>query len=344
MQSAFKPFGEKDTGSFHEHYTRTRLQLTLIYSVISIALLVVSGSITRTVFSERLDQRFAIIVDRKDRVHSVFLPINADDVRSDLSNTLLLVNGVLVALSVLASYWLATRTLRPIQEAYDRQRQFLSDASHELRTPLAILQANLENERDGGAANLRMSAEGHLEEVKRMSALVSDVLSLSKLEHAGVDVAQEPMTVNDVLQKVVDRLAPIAAKHDVSLMLEDAPETFTILANEEPLIRVLTNIIENAILYNRPQGSVSISLQREDGNVRIDITDTGVGIAEKDVQKIFDRFYRADKSRSRRTGGSGLGLSIARSIVESFGGGIAMKSTVDVGTTVSITLPIHNAS
>lgn len=344
MQSAFKPFGERDTGSFREHYTRTRLQLTLIYSVISIALLVVSGSITRTVFSERLDQRFAIIVDRKDRVHSVILPINADDVRSDLSNTLLLVNGVLVALSVLASYWLATRTLRPIQEAYDRQRQFLSDASHELRTPLAILQANLENERDGGSSELRASAESHLEEVKRMSTLVGDVLSLSKLEHTGSDAAQVPMTVNDVLQKVVDRLSPIATKHHVNLTLEDAPETFTVLATEEPLIRVLTNVIENAILYNKPQGSVNVSMQREDGNVCIDIADTGVGIADHDVQKIFDRFYRADKSRSRRTGGSGLGLSIARSIVESFGGTIAMKSTVDIGTTVSIVLPIHNAS
>ena len=344
MQSAFKPFGERDTGSFREEYTRTRLQLTFIYSVISIALLVVSGSITRSVFSERLDQRFAIFVDRKDRVHSVLLPINADDVRSDLSSTLLLVNGVLVVLSVLASYWLATRTLRPIQEAYDHQRQFLSDASHELRTPLAILQANLENERDSGSSDLRASAESHLEEVQRMSALVSDVLSLSRLEHTGSDTEHAPIIVNDLLQKVVDRLSAIASNHHVALTLEDAPGTFSVLATEEALIRVFTNVIENAILYNKPEGSVVVSIEREDDTVRIDVADSGVGISGKDVQKIFDRFYRADKSRSRRTGGSGLGLSIARSIVESFGGTITMNSTVDIGTTVSIVLPIHNAS
>lgn len=344
MQSGFKRFGERDTGSFREEYARTRLQLTFIYSVISIALLVVSGSITRTVFSERLDQRFAIIVDRKDRVHSVILPINADDVRSDLSNTLLLVNGVLVLLSVLASYWLASRTLRPIQDAYEHQRQFLSDASHELRTPLAILQANLENERDSGNSDLRASAENHLEEVRRMSALVSDVLSLSKLEHTGSEAARIPLVVNDILQKVVDRISRIAETHHVTLTLEDAAETFVVLAAEEPFIRVLTNVIENAILYNKTDGSVTVSMEREDGAVRIDVADTGVGIGEKDVQKIFDRFYRADKSRSRRTGGSGLGLSIARSIVEAFGGTISMKSTVDIGTTVSITLPVHSAS
>ena len=191
---------------------------------------------------------------------------------------------------------------------------------------------------------MRVSAESHLEEVRRMSTLVSDVLSLSKLEHTGTEVTRVSLTMNDVLQTVVDRLSSIATKHRVTLTLEDAPETFTVLATEEPLIRVLTNVIENAILYNRTNGSVNVSMTRQDDSVRIDVADTGVGIAEHDVQKIFDRFYRADKSRSRRTGGSGLGLSIARSIVQSSGGTIAMKSAVDIGTTVSIVLPIHKAS
>ncbi len=344
MRNVFKPFGEKDTGSFREQYFKTRIALTAIYTGILVILLLISSGVTRTVFSERLSQRFALVIDRNDRIHPVVFPVDVRDVTEELSETLLIVNGILVCISVFISYRLATRTLRPIEEAYERQRQFLSDASHELRTPLAILQANLENERDGGSVDLRSSAKSHLEEVKRMSVLVSDVLSLSKLEHAGSETLRVPMVVNDVLQKVADRLSLIAVSHHVTLTLEDASETFTILAAEEPMIRVLTNVIENAILYNRPHGSVTVSMEREDETVKIDIVDTGVGIAEKDVQKIFDRFYRADKSRSRRTGGSGLGLSIARSIIESFGGAISMKSTVDVGTTVSITLPIHKAS
>lgn len=344
MQSVFKLFGEKDTGSFHSQYRKTRISLTAIYSVILVVLLAISSGVTRTVFSERLDQRFAIVVDKNDRIHSVVFPVNAADVREDLSDTLLLVNGILVGISVMLSYWLASKTLKPIQDAYDAQRQFLSDASHELRTPLAILQADLENERDSGTGAARQSAESHLEEVHRMSALVRDVLSLSKLEHVGAGMAPVPVVLNDVLQKVVDRLMAIATQHNVQILLEDASETFDVLALEEPLIRVFTNVIENAILYNRPQGSVVIALHHCGDSVAVDVTDTGTGIGAKDVEKIFDRFYRADKSRSRRTGGSGLGLSIARTIVESFHGTITMESTVDVGTNVHITFPIHKAS
>lgn len=344
MLKKFKQFGVRDTGSFHEHFQRTRSSLTVIYIALLMLILFISGAVTRAVFSERLDQRFAIVIKKGDRLHPVLLPVDADNVRSDLLSTLFLVNGALVIFSAIASYWLATRTLKPIQYAYERQRQFLSDASHELRTPLAILQANLENERDSGNADLRKSAESHLEEVQRMSTLVRDVLSLSKLEHAAEDLECVPLVLNDVLQKVVDRLMAIATQQRVSLVLNDAEETFAVLAVEEPLIRVFTNIIENAILYNRPEGSVTITLYRIGDNVITNIADTGIGIAKADVEKIFDRFYRADKSRSRRTGGSGLGLSIARSILESFQGRIIMESAVNVGTTVRITLPIHNAS
>ena len=143
MRNVFKRFGEKDTGSFREEYFRTRVALTAIYTGILVILLFISSGVTRTVFSDRLSQRFALVIDRNDRIHPVVFPVNVDDVTEDLSDTLLMVNGILVFLSVFISYRLATRTLRPIEEAYERQRQFLSDASHELRTPLAILQANL---------------------------------------------------------------------------------------------------------------------------------------------------------------------------------------------------------
>ncbi len=344
MQEGFKLFGEKDTGSFHERLLRTRSSLTLIYIALLVVILFISGAVTRAVFSQRLDRRFAVVIQGGDRLRPVLLPIDAENLRADLLSTLFLVNGALVIFSAIASYWLATRTLKPIQDAYEGQRQFLSDASHELRTPLAILQANLENERDGGSADLRKSAESHLEEVTRMSTLVRDVLSLSRLEHAADDLVLVPLVLNDVLQKVVDRLAAIATQQTITLVLHDAEETFFVLATEEPLIRLFTNILENAILYNRPEGSVTITMYRIGGDVITNMADTGVGIAKADVEKIFDRFYRADKSRSRRTGGSGLGLSIARSILESFHGRIIIESDVNVGTTVRISLPIHVAS
>lgn len=344
MRNVFKRFGVKDTGSFRDEYFRTRIALTAIYTGILVILLVLSSGITRSVFSERLSQRFALVIDQNDRIHPVVFPVNVENVTKDLSDTLMLVNGILVFVSVFVSYRLATRTLKPIEDAYERQRQFLSDASHELRTPLAILQANLENERDSGSAELRASAVSHLEEVARMSTLVRDVLSLSKLEHAGSSSARVPIILNDILETVVSRLSSIAKNNHVSLTLEDASETFTVLAAEEPFIRALTNLVENAIVYNKRDGTVTISARRDGEKVCITVEDSGVGISETDVQKIFDRFYRADKSRSRRTGGSGLGLSIARTIIESFGGSVTMTSVVDVGTTVLVRLPIHSAS
>ncbi len=344
MRNVFKRFGAKDTGSFRERYFSTRFRLTCIYSFVLVTLLIVSSGITRELFSERIERRFAIIIDRRDRVHSVVLPIDAASVRADLSSTLILVNGILVGISVVVSYWLASRTVKPIQEAYERQRQFLSDASHELRTPLAILQANLENEERSGSEEEKARAASHLEEVHRMSALVRDVLSLAKLENSEQSIHRVPVAMNAIVHQVVDRLAPIAATHGVSLIIDESSNPFTILAHEESMIRVLTNIVENAILYNRPHGKVTIALHREQNLGCIDVIDTGVGVADAEIQKIFDRFYRAEKSRSRRTGGSGLGLAIAREITESFGGTITMTSAVDVGTTVRLTFPIHTTS
>jgi len=157
-------------------------------------------------------------------------------------------------------------------------------------------------------------------------------------------VLRTPLLLNDVLQNVVDRLSRIAAQHTITITLEDASETLTVLAVEESLVRVFTNILENGIFYNTPNGSVTITLVRVHDTVRVDVVDTGVGMSDADTQRIFQRFYRADKSRSRRTGGSGLGLSISRAIIESFGGTITLKSAVDCGTTVSVTLPIHSTS
>lgn len=344
MRNVFKRFGERDTGSFHERYFSTRFRLACIYSLVVVALLVISGGITRELFSERIERRFAIVTNGHDRLRAVVLPIDAASVRTDLSHTLLVVNGVLVGISVVVSYWLASRTVKPIQEAYERQRQFLSDASHELRTPLAILQANLENEAQSGSEEEKARAMSHLEEVHRMSTLVRDVLSLAKLEYAEQHPVLIPVEVNAIARRVADRLAPIAASHHVSLLINGAKEPVMILAQEEPMIRMLTNIVENAIFYNRVDGKVTLTVSCENDGVCIDVTDTGVGVADAEIQKIFHRFYRAEKSRSRSTGGSGLGLAIVRAIVESFGGTVGMKSIVDVGTTVRLTLPIYIAS
>ena len=142
-------------------------------------------------------------------------------------------------------------------------------------------------------------------------------------------------------QPCTDRLVPIAQAHQITL--QDTVKNTTsimVLANKEMLIQALSNIIKNAILYNQEKGSVVISTELKHGVVTIIVQDTGVGIAAHDLEHIFERFYRADRSRSRVSGGSGLGLAITKSIIASFGGSIRITSALHKGTTVSITLPL----
>ncbi len=345
MQNGFKRFGEKGTALFKTKFFATRLSLTVVYMVLLAFFLVLSGAVTRSLFSEKLSVRFAHVERRGFGPAYLVVEPTADTVQSDLSQTLLIVDSVLILLAGIVSYALASLTIKPLQEAYEKQRQFLSDASHELRTPLAILQADLENERIGASEKALERITSHLEEVQRMSALVGDVLLLSKTEaETSTPLPFSPIDVNNVARHVCDRLSSLARRHDVPLLFQGFESPLVVSAHYDSLTRCLTNIVENAILYNCLLGTVTVTVRKEEENVCVDVVDTGMGIAEADVERIFDRFYRGEKSRSRRTGGTGLGLSIAKSIVESFGGTIALQSVLRRGTTVRLCFPLHNAS
>ena len=275
-------------------------------------------------------------------------PPNPDDVRADLFQVTILVDGTLLIVAGGLSYWLAGLTLRPIRAAYVRQRQFLSDASHELRTPLAILQTQLENEREATASPASRAAfDSNLEEIGRMTQLVNDLLTLSRL---GADPAspagEKTIDVVAVVRESMDRLRPIADRHRVALSLSVSDRMagrFTLAPNEEMLVQAFTNVIQNAILYNKENGRVDVTASSEGGHMTVTVADTGVGIAQEELRKVFDRFYRSEKSRSRQTGGSGLGLSIVHSILSFLGGSVSMTSDLGTGTVVTLKLPIHKA-
>lgn len=346
MQNGSKQSGGRGTGLFSKQFFATRLSLTLVYMALLAFFLVLSGGITRIAFSQKLDVRFAHFAHpRIGPTLSVLQAPSIDDVRADLSQVLFGVGGVLTLLAGIVSYTLASLTVEPIQAAYEKQRQFLSDASHELRTPLAILQADLENERIGASEKALERIESHLEEVQRMNSLVGDVLLLSKTEaETSTPFPVASVDVNVVTRHVCDRLLSLARRHDVPLSVHVFESPLIVLAHKDSLTRCLSNIVENAILYNCLLGTVTVTVKKEEENVCIDVVDTGMGIAPEDVEKIFDRFYRGEKSRSRRTGGTGLGLSIAKSIVESFGGTITLHSVLRRGTTVQIRFPLQSAS
>ncbi len=350
MQNAFKLFGAKDTESFDLYFKQSRVILTSIYVVIVALILLFSGSITRFVFSQRITDRYErfqhATQEHPDRIPP---PPNAIEVRQDLVETVLTVNLTLLLLTGILSYWFAGSTLQPIRKAYHKQRRFLSDASHELRTPLAILQTNLENERDSApSSEMRQQIESHLEEVARMRNLVQDLLTVSQLHRDTLPTNETwiPVNLTDVLSNTVERISPIAQKAHITLTLQShTQEPLFIMAPRAELVaHAFTNVIQNAILYNKENGSVNITLNTHDTQVKIRIADTGIGIAKEEIKSVFKRFYRSDKSRSRQSGGSGLGLSIVESIVSALGGHVAMQSEPEKGTIVTISLPIHRAS
>lgn len=347
MRNAFKRFGARDTSSREDRFARTRLWLTLVYVAVLAVILLASGGITRVLFSQRLDHRLRddlpkeIVMVLPADIEARRLVTSPEEVRDDLRDTVLLVNGLLLVIAAALSYVLAGLTLRPIRNAYERQRQFLGDASHELRTPLAILRADLENERERGGGEVRI--DSHLEEVERMSRIVGDLLTLSRLDEDAADANERMLDLGDVAATAVERLRSIAERDGVAMTLERGA-TARVNANEDLLLQALTNVIKNAIQYNARGGRVDVSLSVDGPTATVRVADTGAGIAPEDLARVFDRFYRADGSRSRKTGGSGLGLSIVRSIMRRIGGSVRAESTPGTGTTVTLSFPVHNAS
>lgn len=345
MQNVSKPFGGRATDSSSLMFVKTRIILTLVYVVILAGILVSSSGISRYIFSERLRARF----DESSSGQEVSErpPAPSPDMRNiqeDFQSTILMVNGVLLIVAAILSYGLAGLTLRPIRSAYQRQRQFLGDASHELRTPLAILQTGLESQlRRNKDTKEEKKIKSHLEEVDRMTRLVEDLLQLSYFAERNINLPnKENIALAPLLRETSERFIELAAKNDINIdCFVDAD--ITVLGDKQMLSQAITNVLKNAVCYNKSGGSVEVRLSQEQSQAVIEIEDTGIGMNSEDLAHVFDRFYRAEKSRSRGTGGSGLGLSITYAVIRAHRGKIDIQSVPDKGTKVVITLPISQA-
>ena len=225
--------------------------------------------------------------------------------------------------------------------AFAQQHRFVADAAHELRTPLATLRVHIEL-----AADERTGAEEHRQTfrtlertVRRLERLVTDLLLLTDDEER---VTVEPVFLAPLVEEVFALLQPLAAQHAVRLALAGDADAM-VCGNADLLTRLLLNLVENGIRYNRAEGCVTICLAANTEEIALTIADTGVGIPPDEHERIFDRFYRVDQSRSRRNGGVGLGLAIAASIVQRHGGTIRVESS-PAGSTFHVSLPRTDAA
>ncbi len=223
--------------------------------------------------------------------------------------------------------------------AVEQERRFMADASHELRTPISVLRAETEwaLDRERSPQQYKDALTVCRRAAHRMQDIAERLLTLLRAEVAPDPEELTPVAMRSLVDDVVKWLTPMAQERDVRLTVTGDP--FTVNGDAEQLREALNNVIANGILYNKPGGSVTISTGQQDGTARIDIVDTGVGIPADAVSRIFERFFRVDKARSRDAGGSGLGLSIARTIFVAHGGDITCTSELGVGSAFVISLP-----
>jgi signal transduction histidine kinase len=223
------------------------------------------------------------------------------------------------------------------------RRRLIGDVSHELRTPLTAIKGSMEGLMDGLLPATQETYQQIHVEAERLNRLVDDLQELSRVEARAYELDRRLLDVSAVVRTVTQRLAPQFEAKRISLDLELAPDLPRVLADEGRLVQVLTNLVGNALQYTPEAGSVSIAAQPAGSEALISVRDTGLGIAPEHLPHIFDRFYRVDKSRSRRAGGgSGIGLTIARALVEAHGGRMWTESEGEGrGSTFTFTLPVE---
>ena len=248
----------------------------------------------------------------------------------------LIVLGVLaLIIASVIGHIMAGRAIIPMKEAYEKQKQFAADASHELRTPLAVVMASADLLlADKSIQNplLREVIEDLKGEVKKMSKLVSDLLTVARSDNNALKVKIQKLNLGDLLEQNVRMMTPLAEKKGVELLGANLIKCY-IQGDEQKIKQLILILVDNAIKYTPAEGKVLVTIERvEDDRVVFSVQDSGIGIAPEDQEKIFERFYRVDKARSREMGGNGLGLSIATEILRLHEGKISVESELGVGT------------
>lgn len=230
-------------------------------------------------------------------------------------------------------------TFARLEAAFAEQKRFTADASHELRTPLAVIiaetQATLTRERS--AAEYRETIQTCLDAAQQMRKLAESLLELARFDAGQESLQSTGCDLAELAQGAVSLIRPLAAARKVELVtkLESAP----FWGDVDRVTRVITNLLDNAIFYNVEGGQIRVRTRVENGFARLDIADTGRGLAAEDLARIFERFYRADKARSSTQGRSGLGLAISKAIVDAHRGEISVSSTLGEGSTFTVRLP-----
>ena len=271
--------------------------------------------------------------------------IDEEAIKEMKTNTLIniaLINIFVLVAAGVPGYWLAGKTLKPIEEMVERQKKFITDAAHELKTPLTAMKTNMEvnlrnKKLDLGKAKETLNST--VKDVDSITVLVNSLLKQSRYQNYS-DGKKEKVDLKELINSILEKMG--GRLEDKNIVSSIKGENFEIEVNKESIYELFTILIDNAIKFNKQGGSIEVSISKNDKYSFVEIKDTGTGIDEKDITHVFDRFYKADASRSRtQNDGFGLGLSIAREIVDLSKGEITVKSDKGKGTSFAVKLPLR---
>ncbi|MEE1230071.1 MAG: HAMP domain-containing sensor histidine kinase [Phascolarctobacterium sp.] len=259
---------------------------------------------------------------------------------------LLCVAVLLFALACYFGYWLAGRNIQPISEMYGRQMQFTADASHEMRTPLAVMalatQGLKEDEESRYSDFAKESIEMLQNETQRMSRLTENLMALARGDEGNAPAPMQMVNITELCARVGQQLKLLAQEKGIALRTH-VDDSLELLGDETALNRLLIILLDNAIKYSPAATNIDFIVTKSKNNVLFVVQDEGCGISDEDKEKVFDRFYRVDKARSRSQGGLGLGLSLAHAIVRQHQGEIRILDNKPCGTIMQVLLPLNKA-
>ncbi|MCR8642897.1 HAMP domain-containing histidine kinase [Paenibacillus sp. N1-5-1-14] len=262
---------------------------------------------------------------------------------SNLIITFIAVGLFMLIIIFFMSRFFANRYIAPVKEAFHKQKQFIADASHELKTPLTIIHTNTDLLLTSPEETIQSQAKWihHIQsETERMKTLTNNLLYLTEMEDAQASISMSfaPFNISEVVESVILIMEAVIYEKNISLRYDIEP-SITFQGNKEQIKQLCIILLDNAIKYTAPKGTITLQLNKRHTDILLTVSNTGEGIMSEHLDRIFDRFYRADPSRSRENGGYGLGLAIAKSIVDQHKGKIYAKSTLHAHTTFYVQLP-----
>jgi len=320
-------------------FKNARIKLTAWYLLI---IMIISISFSLVIYRGLMGE-----VHRFSRMQKLRFFIDEDlitEIKQRIILSLGIINTIIFITSGALGYFLAGKTLKPIQEMVEEQNRFISDASHEFRTPLTALKSSLEvNLRDKNLSieEAKKIMGENINDVNHLQKLSDSLLQLSQYEKPQIYSNFKKVSLKQIIEESINKITPLAKNKNINI--KNSTINVYLKGSKYGLIDLFVILLDNAVKYSGEKSTISINAKKIDHSISISIEDKGIGIDKKDIPHLFDRFYRSDKARSKKgVDGYGLGLSIAKKIVDQHKGLIVIESKLKKGTSVMVRLPIFS--